>query len=115
MFLSISPAMMIDDIGKATIETRDSMLLQGDGFSNGWAEFGPKKPPPLVPDCLIATSAATGPRAIVCVSNFVAAPSRVVARAAPWKVIGMPEAIIRIAMIRQYGMNTVTSPRIRST
>ena len=27
--------------------------------------FGPKKPPPLVPACLIATSAATGPRQIV--------------------------------------------------
>ena len=31
------------------------MLVKALGFSYGWAEFTPKKPPPLVPDCLMAT------------------------------------------------------------
>ena len=31
------------------------------GFSNGVAEFAPKNPPPFVPRCLIASSAATAP------------------------------------------------------
>ena len=31
------------------------------GFSNGWAELALKKPPPLVPSCLIASWLATGP------------------------------------------------------
>ena len=33
----------------------------GVGFSYGWAEFALKKPPPLVPSCLIASWLATGP------------------------------------------------------
>ncbi len=65
--LIIRPNMTIDAIGTMMIEITSSRLLQGLGFSNGWAELGPKKPPPLVPSCLIATSAATGPTAIVCV------------------------------------------------
>ncbi len=34
------------------------------GFSNGCAELALKKPPPLVPSCLIASCDATGPRAM---------------------------------------------------
>ena len=48
------------------IEITSRRLLHGLGFSKGCDEFGPKKPPPLVPSCLIATSAATGPTAIDC-------------------------------------------------
>ena len=103
MFLSISPAMTIEAIGSTTIEAIASRLLQGVGFSNGWAEFGPKNPPPLVPACLIATSAATGPRAIVWVSNFVAAPSSVVACAAGSNVIGTPMPTSRTAITRRHG------------
>ena len=33
----------------------------GVGFSSGCAEFVPKKPPPFVPSCLIATWLAAGP------------------------------------------------------
>ena len=55
---------------------REQVRPRGFGFSNGCAEFGPKKPPPLVPSCLIDTSAATGPRLIVWVSMPVAAASR---------------------------------------
>src|SRR5882762_909012 len=28
------------------------LMIQAVGFSNGWAEFTLKKPPPLVPSCL---------------------------------------------------------------
>lgn len=42
------------------------MLLPAVGFSNGWAEFIPKKPPPLVPSIFIGTNAANGPTTIVC-------------------------------------------------
>ena len=34
------------------------------GFSNGWAELALKKPPPLVPSCLMASCEATGPPGI---------------------------------------------------
>ena len=62
------------------------------GFSNGWAELGPKNPPPLVPSCLIATSAATGPGRLSACPSWSAAPSIGVAFTAPSKVIGMPLA-----------------------
>src|SRR3954447_26333178 len=106
MFPSICPAITIEAIGSMTIAAIARRLLHGVGFSYGWVELGPKKPPPLVPDCLIATSAATGPRAIVWVSIFVEAPSSVVARAAGWKVIGTPVATRGIAMTRQQGRKT---------
>ncbi len=38
----------------------------GVAFSNGWAEFTLKKPPPFVPSCLIAIWEAAGPRASTC-------------------------------------------------
>jgi len=105
----MNPAMMIEAIGSATIEAIDSRLLQGLGFSKGWVELGPKNPPPLVPACLIATSAATGPR-----GGAWPAPSSVVPCAAPWKVIGTPAATSRTEMTRAAGSRTATSPRIRS-
>ena len=36
-------------------------LLSGVGFSNGCAALTLKKPPPLVPSCLMASCEATGP------------------------------------------------------
>src|SRR5262249_18069513 len=71
-FGTICPAMTIDAIGSTTIAATDRRLVHGVGFSNGCAEFGPKKPPPFVPACLIATRAATGPRQIVCASILAA-------------------------------------------
>jgi hypothetical protein len=70
----IRPNIQTQAIGIRMIATIASALVQKFGFSNGWVEFGPKKPPPLVPSCLIARKAATGPRAIAC-----PAPSKVVA------------------------------------
>ena len=44
----------LDEVGRAPV-----------GFSNGMAQLTLKKPPPLVPSCLIATCEATGPSARV--------------------------------------------------
>ncbi|MNY39020.1 hypothetical protein D3C86_1736830 [compost metagenome] len=44
------------------IEAISNRLLHAVGFSNGCVEFTPKKPPPLVPNCLIAIWLAAGPR-----------------------------------------------------
>ena len=41
------------------------MLESGVGFSKGWAELALKKPPPLVPNSLIASWEATGPMGMV--------------------------------------------------
>ena len=41
-------------------------LVSGVGFSNGCALLALKKPPPLVPNCLMISCDATGPCAIVC-------------------------------------------------
>ena len=38
----------------------------GVGFSNGCAELTLKKPPPLVPSCLMAICEAAGPTARTC-------------------------------------------------
>ena len=38
----------------------------GVGFSNGCALLALKKPPPLVPNCLMISCDATGPWAITC-------------------------------------------------
>jgi hypothetical protein len=73
-------------------------LLTGVGFSSGWAELTPKKPPPLVPSCLIATWEAAGPRAMVWVP-----PSRVVTVAAPSKVWTTPSATSTMASTSDSG------------
>ena len=59
--------------GSAKIANIDQKFVHGVGFSNGWAALALKKPPPLVPSCLMASWLATGPMAIVCF-----APSSVV-------------------------------------
>ena len=41
-------------------------LESGVGFSKGWAELTLKKPPPLVPSCLMAICEAAGPTASTC-------------------------------------------------
>ena len=95
----IRPNMTRTAIGSRTMQTHSTKFVHEVGFSNGWAEFGPKKPPPLVPSCLIATTAATGPRAIPCVlgvpSSFdpIAPAWSVTAEAFPSNVIGTPPRI----------------------
>ncbi|MNF00986.1 hypothetical protein D3C80_1999070 [compost metagenome] len=48
------------------IDATSNRLLHAVGFSNGWAELTPKKPPPLVPSCLMAIWLAAGPSGRVC-------------------------------------------------
>ena len=43
-------------------------FVSGVGFSNGCALFALKKPPPLVPNCLMISCDATGPCAITCLA-----------------------------------------------
>ena len=51
------------------------------GFSNGCAELALKKPPPLVPSCLITSWLAIGPIEMTCLT-----PSKVFASTAPASV-----------------------------
>ena len=47
--------------GIKSIDNISNKFEKAVGFSKGWAEFTPKKPPPLVPNCFIATWLAAGP------------------------------------------------------
>ena len=78
-------------------------LLIEEGFSNGWAELALKKPPPLVPSCLMASWLATGPSAIDCL-----APSTVWASTWASRVCGTPRAAsIRHGMDNGFGQQDV--------
>jgi hypothetical protein len=64
-FRVIRPSSQVSAAGIAKIANIDRKLVHGIGFSNGCAAFALKKPPPLVPSCLIASWLATGPIAMV--------------------------------------------------
>ena len=51
--------------GKSIMEYSSIMSEMIVGFSSGVVEFAPRKPPPLVPRCLMISSAAMGPMAMV--------------------------------------------------
>ena len=83
--------------GIAKIMSSDRKFVNGVGFSNGCAALALKKPPPLVPSCLIASCDATGPSAMVCL-----APSSVVVSAygdrfwiAPCETRSSPNTMLR--------------------
>ncbi len=48
----------------SSCDQSSSVFVNGVPLSNGCAELALKKPPPLVPKCLIAIWLAAGPRAI---------------------------------------------------
>ncbi len=54
------PKVRVNATGMSRIARISTMLLIGVGFSNGWAEFAARMPPPLVPSSLIASCDATG-------------------------------------------------------
>ena len=83
--------------------------VNGVPDSNGCAEFALKKPPPLVPSCLIASWLAAGPRVIVC-----AAPSSVVTCAGPSNVMTTPRATSTTAITNESGIRMYSVPRTRS-
>lgn len=105
----IRPNIHTQAIGMMISETIWKQLVQKSAFSSGWVELGPKKPPPFVPSCLIATKAAAGPRAMVCT-----APSSVVTVAAPSKLIGTPRRAMKQATIIARGSRTQNDARWRS-
>jgi len=80
------------------------------GFSNGWAEFTPKKPPPLVPSCLMAICAAAGPRAMTC-----SCPSSPVTVTAPSRVCGTPWVARNRPSATESGSSTQRTERVKST
>ena len=76
----------------------ESRLVSPVGFSKGWAELMLKNPPPLVPNCLIASMNPTGPTAMVCetplsMSWMWTGPLNV--STAPWATKTKP---VRVAM-----------------
>ena len=105
----MAPNIQTQAIGNSRMATDSTTLVNAVGFSKGWAELAPKKPPPLVPSCLTATKAATGPRAITCV-----APSRVVTDWAPSSVIGTPPTTSSPAVTSAIGNRTSSEPLSRS-
>src|SRR5262245_43935966 len=72
--LTIHPNVHVSAEEMMRIEYTSRKFVHGVGFSNGCAELTLKKPPPLVPSCLMAIWLAAGPIASVCF-----APSSVVA------------------------------------
>ena len=82
---SMVPKVTVSAEGIKSMDRMCSTLLKGVGFSNGCAAFTLKKPPPLVPMCLMLSKLATGPR-----MSCWRAPSTVVATASLLKVCGMP-------------------------
>ncbi len=60
------------DNGMSSKEKFSKMLVNGFGFSNGWAELALYGPPPFVPSSLIASCEANGPPGMCCsVTSFV--------------------------------------------
>ncbi len=63
------PSIKITETGISKIASISRKFDNGVGFSKGTLLFGPYQPPPLLPNCLIATMGATGPKGIFCVVN----------------------------------------------
>ena len=63
---TIWPNVMQEAAGIRRIARHSRKFASGVGFSYGWAELTLKKPPPLVPSCLMATWDAAGPTARIC-------------------------------------------------
>ena len=63
---TISPNVQHDAAAMSRIESISRKFESDVGFSSGWAELALKKPPPLVPSCLMAICEAAGPSGIDC-------------------------------------------------
>ena len=80
------------------------------GFSNGWAEFALKNPPPLLPSSLIASWDAIGP-----IDRVWWAPWRVVTVVGAFEVSGTPCQTRMTAATMLIGSRMYRTPRVRST
>ena len=69
--MTIRPKVKQSAAGMRRIASTSRRLLKGVGFSSGCAELTLKKPPPLVPSCLMATWLAAGPTATIWVLTTV--------------------------------------------
>ena len=63
---TIRPKVAVSAAGIRRMKRTSTKFESAVGFSNGIDELTLKKPPPLVPSCLIATCEAAGPTAIPC-------------------------------------------------
>src|SRR5437867_13192233 len=57
---------MGNESGTARRKMTSSRFVTPLGFSNGWAEFAPKNPPPFWPNILLDSQQATGPIGMLC-------------------------------------------------
>ena len=73
------PYMTTNANGMIRIAQSSMKSVTGVGFSNGCAELVLKKPPPLVPSCLMAIWLATGPPGIDWLASAATAGSTGVA------------------------------------
>ena len=105
----ISPKHTTMAAGSRAISTVSTRLVSGVGFSNGCAELALKKPPPLVPRCLMVSSAATGPVAMVWPPPCIGCAVMLAA-----SVCGEPCQIMNTAISSETGSSTRVVKRIRS-
>ncbi len=80
------------------------------GFSSGVVELAPRKPPPLVPRCLMETKEAMGPMAMSCL-----VPSMVVTVWLAMKFWGAPCHTRISVTIMEKGIRMRVVMRTRST
>ncbi len=73
---AMRPNVYVNPAGMTKMSSIDRRLVNGVGFSNGCAALALKKPPPLVPSCLMASCEATGPSATTCFSPSSVVSSR---------------------------------------
>ena len=106
----IDPSVYVRPAGIAKMRSISRRFVAGVGFSNGWAEFALKKPPPFVPSSLIASCEATGPSGTACV-----APSSVVTFVEGEKLWTTPCDIRTTAATSESGRRTQSVARVRST
>ncbi len=77
---TILPKVKQSAAGISRIASTSRKFDSGVGFSNGCAELTLKKPPPLVPSCLIAICEAAGPTASACSVTALPSASAVASR-----------------------------------
>ena len=121
------PSVYVSPEGIAKIRNIWKKFDSGVGFSNGCALFALKKPPPFVPNILMASCEAAGPRGIiccviVCVAVFPSEPwvwtdcgSRSCAVAYGFRFCTTPCEIRKSDPTRQTGSSTHKKQRVRST
>ena len=99
--LIMRPNVWVRPAPSTKIRRSCTRFVKGVGLSKGCPALALKKPPPLVPSCLMASCDATGPCAMVCV-----APSTVRATVYGWKFWMTPCEQKTRAATTEIGMST---------